>query len=302
MTGAPARIALHTARITLDARDGKLPARHHLLAWGDNPSTKGNIRVGQSTLVLPENQHREGFDRIAIDFEHNTLEGSPEYNRTQEPRPIAGTARPVIRAEGGLDLEDIRWTPEGEKNIQHYEDLSPVVRLNARGEVDFIHSVALTRNGAVHDLNLTYCSSQPSTSTPVMPDPTVDLTPINAALTALTARLDALEKREIPKPDLTPLSARIEALEKNTDAARTAAETKERADLVAQATKEGKVIPLSAELIAQTPLVVLRSMVEKTPSTIPLSARGTQPKADGKTSELKGRDKTVAAFNAQFNS
>ena len=54
----------------------------------------------------------------------------------------------------------------------------------------------------------------------------------------------------------------------------------ERENIVERATAAGKVIPLSADEIAATPIATLKSMVEKIPATVPLSA--TTPSKDGK--------------------
>ena len=136
---------------------GALPTRLKLLSWGDNPSVHpeaANVRVGErSAADLAGGQKARGFDRVALDFEHNTVPGSPEFERTREPRSVAGYGVPRVVAGEGLFLEEIEWTPTGKLSALDYKDLSPTVKLDENGEVTFVHSVALTRAGAVEGLS-----------------------------------------------------------------------------------------------------------------------------------------------------
>ena len=56
----------------------------------------------------------------------------------------------VIPGEG-LFIENLRWTPEGEASVKggHHPDLSPAIKTNDAGEVVFVHSAALCRQGGV---------------------------------------------------------------------------------------------------------------------------------------------------------
>jgi phage I-like protein len=151
-------VKLTSFKISNRARDlaaqGKLPARIKVLDWGENKTLSGVVRVDDTTLsVLESNQKKEGLDRVAIDFEHNTAPGSTEYLRSSEPRPVAGYGVPRVVKGDGLYIEDIIWTPDGEKHAANFIDLSPCVQLDANGAVTFIHSVALTRAGAVEGLH-----------------------------------------------------------------------------------------------------------------------------------------------------
>jgi phage I-like protein len=134
---------------------GSLPKRIQLLRWGDNPSVKGTVKVGVATLAgLEAEQRRTGFEEIAVDFEHNTVPGSAEYERSQEPRAVAAYGVPRVIAGEGLFLEQVRWTPTGQREAANFADLSPAVSLFPSREVRFIHSAALTRTGAVPGLHL----------------------------------------------------------------------------------------------------------------------------------------------------
>jgi phage I-like protein len=151
-------VKLASFKISNRARDlaaqGKLPVRLKILDWGENKTLSGVVRVDDTTLsVLESNQKKEGLDRVAIDFEHNTAPGSTEYLRSSEPRPVAGYGVPRVIKGDGLYLEDIIWTPDGEKHAANFIDLSPCVQLDANGSVTFVHSVALTRAGAVEGLH-----------------------------------------------------------------------------------------------------------------------------------------------------
>lgn len=139
-----------------------LPARIKVLNWGTNESTKGHVTLdNQSIAALAANQRRLGFDRVALDFEHNTVPGSIEYERSQEPRRVAAYGTPVVVPGDGLFLENLEWTPVGRAEAKNFADLSPAPSLDAGGRVTFLHSVALVRNGAVHDLSFFSASTNP---------------------------------------------------------------------------------------------------------------------------------------------
>ena len=67
----------------------QLPTRLKILDWGRNATVKGTILVDDETAKsFEERQQSAGHGEIAIDFEHNTVAGSPEYERTKEPRVL----------------------------------------------------------------------------------------------------------------------------------------------------------------------------------------------------------------------
>ncbi len=130
-----------------------LPTRLKLASWGRNETVKGPLVINDVTArLLPLNQKSSGFDRVALDFEHNTVEGSPEFKRTVEPRKVAAYGVPLVIPGEGLFLDDLQYTPAGKEFAREYIDLSPTPLQSAAGEVVFLHSAALCRQGAVTDL------------------------------------------------------------------------------------------------------------------------------------------------------
>jgi hypothetical protein len=133
----------------------QLPNRIKILNTGVSSSTKGNVVVGQRTLEkLEVNQRSTGFERVAVDFNHCSIEGS-ETNKQLlsmgRPPLIFGYGRPHVVGGDGIYLEEMEWTPLGIESAKMFEDISPAIHQEG-GEVDFIHSVALTPNGCVDDL------------------------------------------------------------------------------------------------------------------------------------------------------
>ena len=149
--------------VTLDAagihnralKSPLLPPRLQLLKWGANDTTKGVYTVNQTTeKVLAANQRALGFERVAVDFNHCSVPGSPDYEallKLGQPPIIFGYGRPAVVAGEGLFLEDMEWTPLGVQSARNFEDLSPALH-DEKGEVTFLHSVALTPNGCTHGL------------------------------------------------------------------------------------------------------------------------------------------------------
>lgn len=129
------------------------PRRLKLLDWGVNQTVYGPVIVNETTAaLLPMNQKKLGFDTIALDYEHNTVKGTPEFERTREPREIAANGVPLVVPGEGLFFDALEYTPSGKQNHLNYIDLSPTPRLSDKGEVVFLHSVALCRQGAVEGL------------------------------------------------------------------------------------------------------------------------------------------------------
>lgn len=137
-------------------KDKPLPSRMVVMPWGESVINKGEIlRVNETTLrELPANQARVNFDRVALDFNHNTVEGSKAYQG--EPAKVAAYASPAVVAGEGLVYEDIQYTPEGEAALRggHYIDFSPAVKTNSAGEVTFVHSTAICRQGQIRGLSI----------------------------------------------------------------------------------------------------------------------------------------------------
>lgn len=133
------------------------PKRVLIAKWGKNESTNGSFTVGPRTAkIMPALQKLLGFDTVAIDFEHNTVPGTEAYKADKEPRNVAANgALQVVEGEG-IYITDPLWTPHGEKSIREHlhPDLSPTLKTDDAGEVVFVHSAALCRQGAVTDLRI----------------------------------------------------------------------------------------------------------------------------------------------------
>jgi hypothetical protein len=142
------------------ATDKPLPTRIKLLNWGTNASTEGDVIVDERTLeTFAAMQRKIGRERAPLDWEHNTVPGTPEYERTHEPRPIAGMGTPVVIRGDGLYLENLTYTATGQASARDYEDVSAAPLLNAERVVVGLHSAGLTRTGAVYGATFTQLSA-----------------------------------------------------------------------------------------------------------------------------------------------
>jgi phage I-like protein len=290
-----------------------LPSRLKLLNWGVNETVKGPVTVGAHTLAqLAANQARLGYDRIQIDFNHQTVPGSETYQA--DPVEVAGYGTPLVVPGDGLYLVNIEWTPAGKKYAANYHDLSPTPKLDDQGEVVFLHSVALCRQGAVRDLTFYNASFlQPHASPPSMENTNPPAAPQGEAvdyrglLVALLQKLgvnlpdtatDAdiatmVDQFKAPAPDDDPnaaparplgVEARIDQIEKES--------------LLTLAATQGKVVPLDAGEIRATPIAVLRSMIDRLPTgAVPLAARQggnpAKPSQPGRINALTAAQKLI---------
>lgn len=262
------------------------PDKKLLFRWGDNPTTKGVFKVGQKTLsMLPVLQRQKARETIPLDYEHNTVPGTPAYEESKDPRDVAGhLTLSVVEGEGiYAHLKNI--TPSGRENIPNFSDLSPAISYDKDGEIIFISSVALTQAGSVFDLELLNVPLEG-----IKPDNTQEKTTMDyrAQLIALlklsdeasdediqTAldQVNKIEKEELAeegkekdKDKTETLSHAIAAIGKRLDKS-------DRSALLDRAHREGKVLPLSDAQIEELPITVLSEMVDKLPETVPLSER-----------------------------
>lgn len=275
---------------------GALPEKLLVARWGNNPSVKGDFIINETTVrELPGNQAKVNFDTVDLDFEHNTVPGSPAFKASSEPRKRAarGTLE-VVEGEGVyLHTAADRWTPEGEEAVQgkHYSDLSPTILTNEAGEVVFIHSVALARQGAAEGLELQLNSADPLAAlTPDSPKSestqthSMDFKLILTALLGLSAdatdaqihtaagdfyqKLNAAQAApQLPEDvsnQLKTMSTSIEDLQKKLDG-------QERQSLIAAAIRDGKLVPNSVQ---DLDLAKLKSVLEELPSDqVPVGRR-----------------------------
>lgn len=302
-----------------------LPKELKLLNSGKNSTVKGDVVVSQATRqLLPLNQARRGFDRVALDFEHNTVPGTPAFESSAEPRPVAAFGTPELRADG-LWLSNIVWTDDGQKNARNFCDLSPAPELNAQNEVVFLNSVALCRQGAVHGLSF-YSVQMPagdhdaSQENSNMEDTLVEkiiallkkglglaetateeevvkaiegLMTMSASIAKLDTKLTTLSAA----PGDTATAVKLQQMEGRMVAFEATLAKQERDGILSLAASQGKVIPLTAEQISATPIATLSAMVEKLPVTVPLSARtpGHVPPTPSDATTMTEMDKKVAA-------
>lgn len=135
----------------------ELPGRICIAKWGRNKSVKKDYTVNETTLrALPVTQPAMGFDTVDLDFDHNTVPGSPAYKADKEPRKRAAFGALEVVPGEGVFLNVRNWTPEGKEGVQghHFKDLSPAIVTNSAGEVIFIHSAALCRQGCTEGLEI----------------------------------------------------------------------------------------------------------------------------------------------------
>jgi hypothetical protein len=218
--------------------------------------------------------------------------------RGREPRKVAGYGVPKVVPGDGLFLDDIEWTPSGIEFAREYCDLSPAVARGKDGVVCFLHSVALCRQGAVPDLSFYSVTLNTKQGDAAMdrsawlkilnrPEETTDaelaeaiqahLTTLSAAPAAMGAHVEAF------RAEITTLTAALAEANKKIEAfgaidarlgeIEAGISRRDRAEICAQAAREGKVLPLSAEQVAATALDTLRDMVARLPVTVPLEKR-----------------------------
>lgn len=301
-------------------RDKKLPERLKFLKWGRNDTTKGPFIVDEHTVsVLPLNQRNTGFDQVALDFEHNTVPGTAEYKRTQEPRPVAGHGKIEVVPGEGLFITSLSYTPTGEQNFFNYIDPSGAVAKDDQDRVIFVHSVALTHTGSAPDVHLLSAAplaagnQQPAESNRMNRAEIIALMasliglPAAATEADLQAKLKTLSTAQPfdAKPleqQLTALSADLKALKEQMEKGAKAATDAEKSKVVALFAQQGKapVDPTTGkaytvEALSALDVTTLNAILANTPATVPLSARAGKP-AENTDPNLKGAERAAASW------
>lgn len=313
------RLIALQAHATLE-KGAELPSRLVVFPWGTQQTNKGAITCNETTLSsVPRNNRQMKFERVALDFQHNTVPGHESYQG--EPAKVAAHADVVVLSGEGVVFDNIEWTPEGKEHAEngHYPDVSLAPALNEKGEIIFVHSAAICRQGEVDGVTL-FPNSAELNLTPLNPNltpsPEIEKVMKDTLLVLLSSAgysvnadstdeqiQDAAkefaqklenktEKKDTPdklEPD-TALSARIEKLEQGQ-------QTQARTSLVERAAREGKVIPLSAEQIEALPVETLSSMVDQLAVTVPLDQRTNEK---GQEIQLQTLSAEQKAINAQL--
>jgi phage I-like protein len=277
-----------------------LPERLLVLPWGEQATAKGKVICNSVTMqILPEFQRRVKFDRVALDFQHNTVESSSTYKG--EPTLVAAYGNLELVPNSGVFLTNISYTDEGKKILPggHYPDISPAVIRNDDGVVIGLHSIGAVRQGELDGLTLFSAPSFAAAADEIikssketqkimdhkkillallgLADDATDeaiKTAADALGKKLAAKLEDKPKDE-PKPaaDIAALSAEVKGLQNTLNTIISGGEKDRRDALVAKAAAEGKVIPLSADNIASLPLTALEDLVQQLPVTVPLNQR-----------------------------
>lgn len=295
--------------VSLSADAAKLPRRIKVLNWGENPNCHGRrVNVGPlfaKCLAAAEYPYR----KVALDFEHNTFPGTAAYKESKEPRPVAGFGT-IEAVEGdGVYICMTAWTPEGEKMAANYADVSAGAVTDKEGNLIAVASVALCRAGAVDGMDFVEAPLSGSVSSALSgiinnqeagtePGPlgkkkgqqAMDYKALllkllglgeDATDEAIQAALDAAGKKPTQEEQDAALSAAVKAavaeavkpFGEKVAALSAAAVAHEKADLIAVAAREGKVVALGADALGKLSVEELKATIAKTPVTVPLSAK-----------------------------
>jgi len=247
-----------------------LPTRLKVLSWGTNRAVgKPDVIVNEVTLSrLIENNIKTGLDVIAIDFEHNTLEGLPE------PLPVAGYGIPEVVDGDGVYLTGIDWTPHGIEYARDYVDLSPVVGLNGAGEAVRMLSVALTRAGAVEGLHFYTVAAQSADNNNTEGDTEMEeLKELKTKVDELTAQLAKVTEdlaAMTVASDADDLAGKVEAMSVKFESELL---KRDKETLLREAAAAGKNIVLPETAVAAMSVFELKDFITKAPANVPINRR-----------------------------
>ena len=278
-----------------------LPQRVKILGWGENigRTTGARILVDESTVAtLTANQELVACDSVPLDYEHQSEPSHPNF--IPDPRLSPGAGKIEVVSGEGVFLSAITYTANGEQYADSYQDVSAVVRLDKAARPLWISSVALTQRGDLAGMEL--AESIAALSASLTPLPTTMTAPNDAIrqialkllnLPATASDEDIIAAGDTPEEPMTAadtaaLSARLSSVE-------AILATQSRQALVDAACRAGKVITLSAEHIAETPLAVLGAILEALPAgEVPMQTTTAKEVPSEKTAVLSADEKGAA--------
>lgn len=299
--------------VALDASGGApFPRRLVICPPGQSDArSRGKIIVSADTFSgLAERQASMKLGmRLALDAEHCTVEGTPAYLADKEPRAVLAWATLSGSPEEGLVYEDIEPTPLGLEAWanKQYQDISPAVFRRKDGTVLAVHSTAFCRHGELDGLTIfaaaagktlaPFFAALSASTFPKPMKPTAELIALLAALgvtlaadadeatttAALISGTSKASEMMSDKPSaMSAFETRLTTLSADLQTVKSERDDMKREQLVTRAGLEGKVIPLSAEMIKATPLNVLEEIVSKAaPGVVPLGRKTSSAEQTG---------------------
>ena len=283
--------------VSLSADAAKLPRRIKVLNWGDNPNSHGK-RVNVGPLFAKcLSAETYPYRKVALDFEHNTFPGTAAYKESKEPRPVAGFGT-IEAVEGeGVFITMSSWTPDGEKMAANYADVSAGAVTDDDGNLIAVASVALCRTGAVDGMDFVEAPLSGGVSSALSgiinnndqkgkamdykalllktlglgEDATDEA--IQAAVAKVAEKKPEVDAAALSAAVKTAVAEAVKPIEEKVAALSAAAVAHEKADLIAEAAREGKVVALSADAIGKITVEDLKATIAKTPVTVPLNAK-----------------------------
>jgi len=237
------------------------------------------------------------YRKVALDFEHNTFPGTAAYKESKEPRPVAGFGT-IEAVEGdGVYITMSSWTQDGERMAANYADVSAGAVTDDDGNLIAVASVALCRTGAVDGMDFVEAPLSGGVSSALsgiinnndQKGKAMDYKALllktlglgeDATDEAIQAAVAKVAEKK-PEEDAAALSAAVKTavaeavkpIEEKVAALSAAAVAHEKADLIAEAAREGKVVALSADAIGKITVEDLKATIAKTPVTVPLNAK-----------------------------
>lgn len=195
--------------ISYDAE--QLPRRIKILHWGENITPEGPVIINQeSVAALSAQIERDTFRRVALDFEHQSVPGHPNYQAP--PRHSAAHGDIEIIPNDGVWLSDLGWTPKGKEHARDYCDVSPVIIHRPRehpGEpvvVLGVISAALCNNGNIQGITA-FSASWGNEQTK---EKEADMEEIQVKLDALKAQIEEYaQKNQTLEERLTALETKL---------------------------------------------------------------------------------------------
>ena len=218
-----------------------------LLPLGLVHSTKGDFLVDDESFRLIRCKFMERQLQIPIDYEHQTLKDMQA--------PAAGWVKDIVLKSDGI-YGAVDWTERAAEYLKNreYRYISPVVTLrNADKKAVGLHSAALTNTPAINAMTPIACSDKPSRDGGGADQENAE-SGEKDTLEALAAllQLDPSATMEDIYKAVAALLEGQEALKLKADAYQFEVVRMKADDVVAEALKDGKVLPFQRDWAFQS--------------------------------------------------
>ncbi len=292
----PQKITLH---IQL-AEGAEPPTEFRIFTAGTIETTQGIFKFDEESGRTCMTRLKQKGNDVVIDYEHASLRAAFAADPAEAGK-AAGWCGPELR-DGALWAANVRWTPKAAEKLKarEFRYFSPTLLANDDGRIEELINIALTNNPAMQKQEPLMASRTADPEPEVKPKPKPEEHSMSLNLKQLAETL-GLPETASETEILATLKAfqtgskRADELAKELGKIVASADEREKAEVIRQATAEGKLPPALVGWANDQPIAALRAYIAAAPKLA-----GITPKREpaGGAAGAAGGEAVTGALNA----